>query len=150
MASISPALATASILQAAFSSAAVYDTCVDFADFAPGFCEGKNPIQPAPALDPGVDILHKRRPIGSCRYLDGSFAIPPSDDKPSLPPGAASTQLDADRMPAAVHCACGRLTRSQHRMVAHGTLWPGKKFGTGPERVGRVGQRRFWSPVCKA
>ncbi len=76
-----------------FQLAAVYDTCVDFADFAPGFCEGKNPIQPAPALDPGVDILHNVVPIGSCRYLDGSFAIPPSDDKPSLPPGAASTQL---------------------------------------------------------
>jgi hypothetical protein len=40
-----------------------------------------------------VDASHNVVPIGSCRYLDGSFAIPPSNDKPSLPFGAASTQL---------------------------------------------------------
>jgi len=74
-----------------FQLASVYDTCVDFADSTPGLCEGNNPILPVPEAP--FDAIHNVVPIASCRYLDGSFAIPPTDDKPSLPVGAASKEL---------------------------------------------------------
>jgi hypothetical protein len=70
---------------------AVYDTCLDATDTAPGMCQGANPIQGFPNPPP-ADPAHYVVPIGSCRYQDGGFAIRP-EDKPALPAGAASTQL---------------------------------------------------------